>query len=201
MGAESGPSATELWLESLDKLERIEKQEAQQQPSGSKAASYAVMLGWGVTSTLALGSGLVVGYRSFDGSIAYEALDHKAEKPTVAAEAQASRMAGRALGVATAMVLGSAGMAVLGLHMMGIRSAADLGKTAKLKLEPVNDWLNVNGNALSTTADGAREALDGVCDSMAERWRRSYLGGAIRKRIESGSDRGDEPSNAGSAAQ
>ena len=101
--AGSGSSELPGWLALLD--------EAPDKQGPASGVPYAFFVGWGAISAMALGSGVLVGYRSFEGSMAYEALD-KLEKPTPASEAQASRMAVRAFGWGTLLACGSAAAVV-----------------------------------------------------------------------------------------
>jgi hypothetical protein len=144
----------------------------------------AFMVGWGAISTLALGSGMLIGYRSFDGSVAHEALDHAVEKPSPAAEAMATRVAVRALGWGTAAAFGSAALAVAAAYALGVRSASDVTSTARSALGPLDSWLKSRGEWLQSCADGSRTHLDGLCDGIAERWQSTWAGQFSKRRIE-----------------
>lgn len=78
------------------------------------------MAAYGTVCALALGGGALAGSRSFEDTAAFEALD-KLEKPTVAAERQAMRLATRAFGIATGLCAGSAVAAVMCARAMGVR--------------------------------------------------------------------------------
>jgi hypothetical protein len=178
-GASAATAQLPAWLLALDS--------APAEPAAPGAASVPLgfMLGWGTISAMALGSGAMVGYRSFEGSAAYEALD-KLEKPTPSSEAQASRMAVRAFGWGTALAFGSAALAVLAVRAMGVHTAADVGTSVRAALGPVDAWLRSFGDRLHGIANTSQTALDGVGDSVSERWQGSSLGGAVRQRMERG---------------
>mmetsp|Transcript_13075 Transcript_13075/g.33525 ORF Transcript_13075/g.33525 Transcript_13075/m.33525 type:complete len:202 (+) Transcript_13075:109-714(+) len=164
-------------------------QRVEQEPMAeiNHSVPIAFMVGWGAISTLALGSGALIGFRSFDDSVAYEVLDHKVERPSPAAEAQAHRMAVRALGWGTVCAVGTAAVAVAATYsLLGVRSAADVGDTARALLAPVDGWLKRRGDFLQATADGSRAAFDGIYEGLAGSWRSSWAGGFARRRIEGG---------------
>ena len=75
------------WIQALEEVPPAES---------SRALQTGFLVAWGSVSALALGAGVTVGYRGFEDTAAFEALD-KMEKPTPAAEAMASRMAARRL--------------------------------------------------------------------------------------------------------
>ena len=181
------PTTYAEWLKELEKPA----------PEVDRGVPIAFMVAWGAISTMALGSGALIGYRSFDGSVAYEALDHKLERPTPAAEAQATRLAVRALGLGTVAAFGTAGIAVAAAYALGLRSAADVTSTAKTTLGPLDSWLRGRGNWLQSMADGSRALLDGFCDGVADRWQASWAGGFARRRIGGGAAADGERSDDG----
>lgn len=175
--SKAAAAESQTWADMLAELE-------QPGPEVHSSVPILFMVGWGAISTLALGSGALIGYRSFDGSVAHEVLDHKVERPTPAAEAQAHRVAVRALGWGTVAAFGSAGLAVFAAYALGVRSANDVTTTAKSALGPIDSFLRGRGEWLQACADGSRRLLDGFCDGIAARWQSSWAGGAVRRRVE-----------------
>lgn len=176
------------WLAMLE-------EEAHSDPTApsSSGVPIAFMLGWGTISTIALGSGALLGYRSFGDTVAYEALD-KLDKPTPASEAQASRLAVRAFGWGTALAFGTAAAAVfLARNVLGVRTAEDVQTSARSVLEPFDRWLHRQGDLLQSIPAASNAALDGLCDSIAQRWQSSAIGIAFRKRVERGGEAEAEP--------
>ena len=166
------------WLEQLD----------QAPPPGSTGSDVpiAFMIGWGTLCSLALGAGGAVGFRAFEGSVAYEALD-KMDRPTAAAEAQAVRVASRALGWGTALAFGSALVGVVGARAMGLCSAADVAESARARLQPFDDWLQRNGQWLQRAPEGCTstiEEVQGWYAHVRSRWQASWLAGSVRSRVE-----------------
>ena len=152
-------------------------------PAADREIPWAFMLVWGSISTIALGGGTVMGFRAFEDTVAFEALD-KMEKPTPKAEKQAARMAMRAFGWGTALAVGSAAAMVAAAQYLGIRTAADVGTTAKARLAPFDNWLQRHGDGMVTTGRDIGRALDVGFESAGEWWRGSFLGRAFRGRVE-----------------
>jgi hypothetical protein len=157
--------------------------ELQNAPRMERDVPIAFMVTWGGVSTIALGGGALLGFRAFEDTAAFEALD-KLEKPTPAAEKQAARMAARAFGWGTAAAVGSTAFLVLAARWLGVRTAADVGVAAKAALAPFDAWLQRSGDGALAVGKGANRALDGLCDATAERWRASWLGSALKGRVE-----------------
>lgn len=105
---------------------------------------------WGGLCTISLGAGVTVGYRGFENTAAFEALD-KLEKPTAASEAMASRMAMRAFGWGTALAVGSAVAAAFAARALGIKSAADVGTSARSVLGCAARMRSVRFSAAAST--------------------------------------------------
>lgn len=166
--------------------------EALENEPESRGMQTGFMIAWGGISTLAIGSGALLGYRNFETTTAYEALD-KMEKPTVAAEAQAARMAGRAFALGTALACGSAGLAMVAAWALGLRSPEDVQFTAKRTLGPIDAWLRLQGVWLVDRASQLSTTVEGAFDGAAARWRGSALGGWLRGRVEHASRRGEDP--------
>jgi len=125
----------EAW-ESAQHPMPAEAQQSLRVPFALIAGSYVTIGG------LALGGGVIMGMRSFENTAAFEALE-KMDKPTAAAEAQAMRLATRALGWGTLLTVGSASLAVAtACYAFDVRSAADFGGQMRVKLAPANDWLS-----------------------------------------------------------
>ena len=141
------------------------------------------LFAWGTVSAIALGAGSLLGFRAFEDTVAFEALD-KMEKPTPAAEKDAARLAARAFGWGTALAVGTAAAAVAAAHWLGVRSASDVGTLAKAKLAPFDNWLQRQGDGATAAAASVGSALDGLFDSAAASWRDSWLGSAVRGRVE-----------------
>ena len=227
------PAAEKLpaWLEAWENA-----------PPASSATSYGFFAIWAGISSIALGSGAVVGARAFEDThsalpwhfsrsrfiffsfyllfyfsdrapcrsharpimppplcallfTVYEALD-KLEKPTPAAEAQASRLAVRAFGYGTALAVGTCGAGIGLAYFCGLRSASDVGVAAKARLMPFDRWLRRCGDSIVGATTRMGETFGGACDGLALRWRASAIGGFARRRIEGGG--GD--ASAGAAA-
>ena len=156
-------------------------------PPVSREASYGFMAVWTGISGIALGGGAVLGARAFEETHAFEALD-KLEKPTPAAEAQASRLAVRAFGWGTALAFGTASLAIGLAYASGIRSAGDVGVTAKQTLDPFDRWLHARGEEILSFTGAVSRRLDGACNGVAQSWRASWLGRFAKRRIEGGSN-------------
>ena len=177
---DGGKTADEMlpqWLKQLEELSA--------QPAEPDTANVPVtfMVLWGGFCSVALGGGAVVGYRAFEGSVAYEALD-KLEASTPASVAAAARMAARAFGYGTALACGTAAVAVGAAWMLGVRSATDVGTSFKARLAPFDSWLKSSGDGLIAGAQSAASSLDGWGDQAAASWRDSWLGGLMRGRVE-----------------
>ena len=164
------------WLQELEHAPR-------QDGGGGGDVPIPFMVVFGSISSVALGGGAVMGFRAFEDTAAYEALD-KMEKPTPAAERQASRMAMRAFGWGTALAVGSAAAAVALAQCFGVRSAKDVATVAKERLAPFDHWLQRHGDGMVATGKGVGQAFDGAFDSAALWWRSSWLGSAFRGRVE-----------------
>ena len=160
------------WLRVLD-----------EEPADKAEVPYLFMFAWSSVSAMALGSGALVGYRSFDGSVAYEALD-KLEKSTPSSEAAASRMAVRAFAWGTALAVGSAAAAALAAWTLGVRSAADVGDFWRIRLAPIDDWLKTSGDWLHSRPEAHFGTFDSMAASLAEWWQSSSLGTEVRKRMD-----------------
>ena len=80
--------------------------------------------------------------------------------------------------------VGSAAVAVLLARSLGLKSAADVGVSAKAWLKPFDDWLQRSGDGMVDAAGGVGRAFDGAFDSAAKSWRESWLGSAMRGRVE-----------------
>ena len=200
MGAASEPENPPLprWMQQLaDEVaadEERQRRKAEAAVSSGAAGSHltassdrdvptAFMAVWGGLCAVSLGAGMTVGYRGFESTPAYEALD-KMEKPTAAAEAMASRMAMRAFGWGTALCLGTAATAVAACQACGIRSASDVGAASRTFLVPFDAWLRARGDWMIGLGTAAGAGLDGMCDGAANSWRDSWLANAIRGRVE-----------------
>ena len=147
--------------------------EAAQQPMSAEAQQsirlpIALITGSYVTiGGLALGGGIVMGFRAFEGTAAFEALD-KMEKPTPAAEAQAMRMATRALGWGTLLTFGSAAVAVVAArYAFDVKSAAEFGSAMRVALSPANDWLQETSQSANAVGMRFNSAVAGA-------WRRCF---------------------------
>ena len=127
------------------------------------------MGGYTAIGGLALGGGVVMGMRSFEDTVAYEALD-KLEKPTPRAEQQAMRMAVRALGWGTVLCWGSAGLAVLAVRQLGVRSAADFGDALRTRLKPADDFLVASASWANETGKRWNRNIDGFVASAVRGW-------------------------------
>tara|TARA_B110001452_G_scaffold182050_1_gene152893 strand:- start:476 stop:1111 length:636 start_codon:yes stop_codon:yes gene_type:complete len=159
--------------------------EAAQQPmppEATQVSPYSFVLffgGYTAIGGLALCGGVIAGMRSFEGTVAYEALD-KLEKPTPKAEAQAMRMATRALGWGTALAFGSAGLALVGLRQaFGIRSAREFGEAVRATLQPADNWLRSSADSADSLARAIEPRVTGFYRGIDERvagaaraWRR-----------------------------
>ena len=161
-----------MWLLELENAPRMERD-----------IPPLFLFAWGTVSAIALGAGSLLGFRAFEDTVAFEALD-KMERPTPAAEAQASRMAVRAFGWGTALAVGTAAASVALAHLLGVRTASDVGVTAKAYLAPFDDWLQRSGDGLIGVANSAGRAFDGAFDAVAMRWRDSWLGQSVKGRVE-----------------
>lgn len=151
-------------------------------PEATQVSPYSFALFFGAYTAiggLALSGGVIAGMRSFEGSVAYEALD-KLEKPTPKAEAQAMRMAVRALGWGTALAVGSAGLALVGLRQtFGIRSAREFGDAVRATLQPADDWLRASADSadslvrtLEPHVTAFHRGIDERVTGAARFWRR-----------------------------
>ena len=143
----------------------------------------AFMAVWGGFCAVSLFAGAAVGYRGFEDTAAFEALE-KMEKPTPQSEAMASRYAVRAFGWGTALAVGSAAAATLAVRATGITSASEFGAQARVVLTPFDAWLRRQGDWLIGTGESAGRALDGALDGAANLWHGSWLAGAMRTRVE-----------------
>ena len=155
--------------------------EAAQQPmppEATQVSPYSFVLFFGAYTAiggLCLGGGMVAGMRSFEGTVAYEALD-KLEKPTPKAEAQAMRMAARALGWGTALTFGSAGLALVGLRQVfGITSARDFGNAVRATLQPADNWLRASADSADSLVYALEPRITAFCRGINE-----HVGGAAR---------------------
>ena len=54
-------------------------------------------------------------------------------------------------------------------------------------------WLHRQGDLLQSIPAASNAALDGLCDSIAQRWQSSAIGIAFRKRVERGGEAEAEP--------
>ena len=115
---------------------------------------------WGGLCTVSLGAGVTVGYRGFEDTAAFEALD-KLEKPTAASEAMASRMAMRAFGWGTALAVGSAVAAAFAARAMGIKSAADVGASARSVLGCVHARARIRRSSQRASSTNTTASLAG----------------------------------------
>ena len=82
------------------------------------------------------------------------------------------------------MALGSATTAIMAARFLGMRSASDVGATAKAYLAPFDSWLQRQGDGLIWFAGSCGRAFDGAFDAAAAQWRASWLGSVVRTRIE-----------------
>ena len=179
------PSELPQWWQDLLAAEEKHAQDADATAS-TDSVPVLFMVSWGSVSAMALGSGALLGYRSFEGTAAFEALD-KLDKPTAASEAQASRMAMRAFGWGTALAFGSAAACVLFARtVLGLRTATDVHTAAHATLDPLDRWLHRRGKWLESLPQGANSALDGLVESVATRWQQSAVGREFRRRVERG---------------
>jgi hypothetical protein len=197
MGAASEPEPLPRWMQQLaDEVaadeERQRRKAAEAASSGSSSSSSsssdrevptAFMAVWGGACAVSLGAGVTVGYRGFENTAAFEALD-KMEKPTAASEAMASRMAMRAFGWGTALCLGTAATVVAACQACGIRSAADVGTVSRAYLVPFDAWLRARGDWMIAVGAAAGAGLDGLCEGTARHWHSSWLANSIRGRVE-----------------
>ena len=151
--------------------------------SGDQGIPTAFMALWGGLCALSLGAGATVGYRGFESTAAFEALD-KMEKPTAASEAMASRYAVRAFGWGTALCFGTAAAAVAACRAMGIQTAADVGACSRTYLVPFDRWLRERGDWMVGLGQSCGRQLDGIFDGAARSWHTSWLAGAMRFRVE-----------------
>lgn len=197
MGAASEPEPLPRWLQQLadevaadEELQRRKAAEAASSGSSGSGSSSsdrevptAFMAVWGGACAVSLGAGITVGYRGFENTAAFEALD-KMEKPTAASEAMASRMAMRAFGWGTALCLGTAATVVAACQACGIRSAADVGTVSRAYLVPFDAWLRARGDWMISLGAAAGAGLDGLCEGTARHWHSSWLANSIRGRVE-----------------
>ena len=176
------------WRQLADEV-TAEEAKQQQNPevngstSSDDSTSTAFMAVLGGACAISLGAGATVGYRGFEGTDAFHALD-KMEKPTVASEAMASRFAMRAFGWGTALAFGTAATVVAACQAMGIKSAADVGACARTYLTPCDDWLQARGGWLIGVGESAGRQLDGLCAGVAQYWHNSWLAGTMRGRVD-----------------
>ncbi|KAL1530512.1 hypothetical protein AB1Y20_001413 [Prymnesium parvum] len=132
-------------VESYVSLLEAQKSAPQEQRT---SLSFFLMTGYCGVCALSLAGGAVAGSRSFESSAAHEALD-KLPAATAVTEAQAMKYAVRALGLGTALCVGSAVVSVGIIRwVLDIRTMADVHIAARRTLGPFDQWLRANGSRI-----------------------------------------------------